>query len=160
MNITKFALSNLYNMDNIDTNDREYTNGEITVFWKPKFCTHSTICFSELPDVFNPSSRPWINPNAAETDTIINTVKNCPTKALTYKYNNSIFDKFKEEKKEQKTEIKIIKNGPIVIKGNIDIILPDGTKKTSEERIVLCRCGASSQKPYCNGEHGEIGFTD
>ena len=41
-------------------NTKEYTNGEITIVWKPDLCTHSCICVNTLPKVYKPSERPWI----------------------------------------------------------------------------------------------------
>ena len=74
----------------IDKNNREYTNGEITVYWKPSLCCHSGICYTELVDVFDPRKRPWIDMKGADTAAIINTVGNCPTDALKFKYNKDI----------------------------------------------------------------------
>ena len=62
--------------------DRTYTNGEITVTWKPTLCTRTTICFSELPEVFDPEQHPWIIMHGADTDRIIAQVKKCPSGAL------------------------------------------------------------------------------
>jgi uncharacterized Fe-S cluster protein YjdI len=38
----------------------KYTNGEVTIVWKPKACIHSTLCWKGLIEVFNPRERPWI----------------------------------------------------------------------------------------------------
>ena len=66
----------------------KYTNGEITIVWKPATCIHSTICWKGLYKVFNPALRPWINMNGAETETIIDQVRQCPSGALSYFINN------------------------------------------------------------------------
>jgi uncharacterized Fe-S cluster protein YjdI len=67
--------------------DKEYSNNEITVFWKPGKCRHSAKCFRGLPQVFNPANRPWITIEGAPTDDIITTVNNCPSGALSYMKN-------------------------------------------------------------------------
>lgn len=64
-----------------------YTNGEITVVWKPKVCQHSTLCWKGLIEVFNPRERPWIKMDGATTDRIIEQVKKCPSGALSYFLN-------------------------------------------------------------------------
>lgn len=60
----------------------KYTNGEVTVVWKPEFCKHSGRCVTQLPKVFNLQARPWINMQGASTAEIIDQVKKCPTGAL------------------------------------------------------------------------------
>ena len=59
-----------------------YSNGEITVIWKPGICIHSAICFKGLPQVFDPRRKPWIEIDQAETERIIEQVKKCPSGAL------------------------------------------------------------------------------
>jgi uncharacterized Fe-S cluster protein YjdI len=59
-----------------------YTNGELTVFWRPEICQHSGICARGLPRVFNPRRRPWIDMDAASTDEIEAQVGRCPSGAL------------------------------------------------------------------------------
>ena len=66
----------------------EYTNGEITVVWKPEFCQHSTRCFTQLPEVFNPRVRKWVDANGASSERIIEQVKKCPSGALTFFLNS------------------------------------------------------------------------
>jgi uncharacterized Fe-S cluster protein YjdI len=64
-----------------------YSNGEITITWKPELCIHSGICFSGLPEVFDPRRKPWIEPDRSETHTIIEQVKKCPSGALSFTVN-------------------------------------------------------------------------
>lgn len=69
---------------------KKYTNGEITIVWKPAVCTHSTKCWkghAGLIDVFNPMEKPWIRPEGASTTRIIQQIEMCPSKALTFYYN-------------------------------------------------------------------------
>lgn len=66
----------------------KYSNGEITVVWKPDVCKHSRICWTELREVFDPFKKPWINMGGSNTERIIAQVKKCPSGALSYFVNN------------------------------------------------------------------------
>jgi len=72
---------------------KKYTNGEVTIVWKPDTCIHSAICFKGLSEVFDPRKRPWITPENSSTEKIIEQVKKCPSGALTYFLNK---DKIQE----------------------------------------------------------------
>lgn len=61
------------------------------------------------------------------------------------------------EKKESLLRIKVIPNAPLLVEGIVELILPDGTTVV-KENPHLCRCGASNNKPYCDGSHAKIGF--
>jgi uncharacterized Fe-S cluster protein YjdI len=61
---------------------KHYSNGEITVVWKPGLCIHSAVCFRGLPEVFDPRRRPWIEIIAAPTQAIVDQVARCPSGAL------------------------------------------------------------------------------
>ena len=69
---------------------KEYSNGEVTIVWKPKLCIHSTNCISGLPNVFDMNKRPWINADGASTEEMINQVNKCPSGALSYYLNNKV----------------------------------------------------------------------
>ena len=62
---------------------KEYTNGEVTIVWKPQLCIHAANCARGLPKVFQPKDKPWIKPEAASTQNIIDQVLKCPSGALT-----------------------------------------------------------------------------
>ncbi len=66
-----------------------YSNDEITVVWKPDFCQHSTRCFTQLPEVFNPRIKKWIDPNGASSERTIGQVRKCPSGALRFYYNST-----------------------------------------------------------------------
>jgi uncharacterized Fe-S cluster protein YjdI len=66
---------------------KEYSNGEITVVWKPNKCIHAEFCVNTLPKVYKPGERPWIQPENASTDELKAQIDTCPSGALTYKLN-------------------------------------------------------------------------
>ena len=69
---------------------KKYSNGEVTIVWKPSMCIHSTVCWKAatgLPEVFDPHVRPWIRPEAASTEKITTQVKKCPSGALSFFMN-------------------------------------------------------------------------
>jgi uncharacterized Fe-S cluster protein YjdI len=61
---------------------KKYTNGDVTIVWQNEKCIHSGICFRGLPNVFDPRRRPWITPEGVSSETIIEQVKKCPSRAL------------------------------------------------------------------------------
>lgn len=65
--------------------EKEYTNGEITVIWKPDVCEHSGNCVRGLSKVFRPGERPWIKIEEAYSEEIKRTIDTCPSGALSYK---------------------------------------------------------------------------
>ncbi|MBN8570389.1 MAG: (4Fe-4S)-binding protein [Ignavibacteria bacterium] len=145
--------------------DKTYTNGEVTVFWKPDLCIHSTKCFHSLPEVFNPKIRPWVQLDKSSSDKIIETVKNCPSGALSFKYNGESSNEG-QNLEEPKTEpisnssvrIEVTNNGPFMVTGSAVIINKDGTETIKEGKFALCRCGQSTRKPFCDGTHKSITF--
>ena len=60
----------------------KYSNAEVTILWQPNKCIHSGICFRGLPTVFDPRKKPWINPEEASMQAIVEQVKKCPSGAL------------------------------------------------------------------------------
>lgn len=161
------------------SDERKYTNGEITVYWKPSACVHASYCYRELIEVFDPGRRPWVDMKAASTERIIEVVNMCPTEALSWKWNdeqknnNISADQFnhvsfrRPELLQEKTQpvtgspvsVKVMTDGPIVIKGNFTFINNGVSKEVKDSIISVCRCGSSSHLPFCDGQHRKTGFT-
>ena len=165
----------------MEEKNRDYTNDEITVYWRPGKCIHSSVCYTKLIEVFNPIKRPWVNLSGAPTDTIIQVVNECPTEALMWKWND-------DEKNEHVTpadknhikirrpddyksfdaggqapepvHIKIMKNGPYVIQGSFKVRSENGPVHKTGRFTSLCRCGQSNSMPFCDGMHRKTGFQD
>lgn len=142
---------------------RKYTNDEVTVVWKPGTCIHSTICWKGLLDVFNPRERPWIKMNGATTERIIEQVRKCPSGALSYYMNNEANDNNENNNVRSEAahilKIQVSANGPYLIKTECLIVHSDGKEEIKQGTVALCRCGASANKPYCDGSHRNSGFT-
>jgi uncharacterized Fe-S cluster protein YjdI len=157
---------------------RRYSNDEITVYWKPSACIHASYCYRELIEVFDPGRRPWVDMNGSNTARIIEVVNLCPTEALSWKWNDEEKNgsvgldqlnhiKFRRPELMNITEsltedhpvsVKIMADGPIVIKGNFTLIYNGNKKEIHESMISICRCGASDHMPFCDGQHRKINF--
>jgi uncharacterized Fe-S cluster protein YjdI len=137
---------------------KKYSNEDITIVWKPTVCIHSTLCWKGekgLKQVFNPSEKPWIKPEGATTNEIIERINNCPSGAISF-YNNN------EENKLNQTEaesiVEAMPNGPLLVYGNIKVKHSTGEIEQKNKVTAFCRCGASSNKPYCDGSHSKTSF--
>ena len=137
---------------------KKYSNGEVTIVWQPSVCIHSAICWkgeNSLPEVFDPRVKPWIKPEGASTEKIIAQVKQCPSGALSFYMNSEA-----EENKSVQSEsiVETVANGPLLVYGNIVVKDSNGNETRKNKVTAFCRCGASSNKPYCDGTHNKIGF--
>lgn len=141
-------------MGEMDNVRKEYSNGEITVIWRPHLCDHSAVCLMQLPKVFDNSKRPWINMQGGSTQQIIDTVNACPTAALTFKQNADI-EKEKAKTTENATaaQIVLVNGGPVRISGNFSLTDEAGNVISTEQRVSICRCGKSAKMPFCDGSH-------
>lgn len=129
----------------------------IAVLWEPRLCIHSGRCVQAFPDVFKPKEKPWVQPeNAPSNDALADAVHRCPTGALRYERTDG-----GEAEAAQMPEPPFAvpyKDGPLLVRGVVEVRGPDGAVQRRVERVALCRCGASENKPYCDGSHRKTGF--
>jgi len=138
-----------------ESNQRQYTNGEITVVWQPEVCIHSKLCWKGLLNVFNPQKKPWVNMDGASTEEIRNQVRKCPSGALSYFENDAeqVATSIQSE-----SIVEVVLDGPLLVYGHIQVKDASGQVTDKHKVTAFCRCGASTNKPYCDGTHRKIDF--
>ncbi|MDA3818618.1 MAG: glutamate synthase-related protein [Prolixibacteraceae bacterium] len=130
-----------------------YVGKTITIHDNRGICAHIGNCTNGLPKVFQMGVEPWINPNAETVEKIIETIKKCPSGALSYSIDGVKYDKFSMH-----PEIVVTKDGSYYVKGSIQF--NDNDHPESTEHYALCRCGKSKNKPFCDGQHWYTNFSD
>lgn len=137
---------------------KSYAGKKIIIHDNRKICSHAAECVNNLPSVFKFDARPWIDPEAATLEESINTIRKCPSGALSYSIDGVEY----KDQNERKPMVTVSKEGPYIITGGVELIgdnlqFGDGASK---EHYTLCRCGASRNKPFCDGMHRVINFKD
>ena len=133
-----------------------YQGKKITVHDNRSICAHAGYCTEGLPTVFRHHQDPFIDPGGASWQAIIDVVKKCPSGALNY----TIEDGDEMIEPDTAAAVFIATNGPYVITGEVELSAVKRGKGAPKNRMTLCRCGASKNKPFCDGSHWTIEFTD
>ena len=133
---------------------KEYSNDEMTIIWKPKTCIHAAECVNRLPNVYKPDEKPWIQIENATTPELKAQIEACPSGALSYRMNDA------EDKEEiyLETKVEVLENGPLLVYGTLNVKRSDGQIEKKNKTTAFCRCGASDNKPYCDGAHVKRDF--
>ncbi len=135
--------------------EKSYEGKEITINDNRAICSHSEECVNNLNSVFDTNKKPWIDPDKATAEEIMKVIKRCPSGALSYTIGGKTVRNFDRD-----AAITISRNGPYNVVGGIELNISDELQPPASEHYTLCRCGASGNKPYCDGSHSDIGFTD
>lgn len=135
---------------------RAYEGDGVTIHFDARRCIHAAECVHGLPAVFDADSRPWITPAGASVEEIVSVVERCPSGALTYVRS----DGGPPEAVPSDPRIGMVKDGPLHVRGSLDLCDAEGRALDSGPRVALCRCGASKNKPFCDNSHIEAGFAD
>ena len=135
---------------------RVYDNGRIRILWDSSVCIHTGICLKRGEGVFDTRRRPWVVMDLASDDVIVSTIEACPSGALRYER----MDGAAGEVPDVPTTIVPWPNGPLMVRGEVEVRDRHGDLFTASPRAALCRCGASSNQPFCDLSHREIAFKD
>jgi len=134
---------------------QSYAGKRITILDNRALCSHAGFCTDELKSVFRQHDEPWIAPDGAEMEKIIATIRKCPSGALGY-----AIDGVEAEAPERAPMITVTDNGPYAVTGGVELMGVKFGQGASTEHYTLCRCGASKNKPFCDGSHWNAAFRD
>ena len=132
-----------------------YQTKSITIHDNRSICAHAGRCTDGLGSVFKYKSEPWIDPASGAAESIIETVRSCPSGALSY-----TLDGVEGGDQQREASITVTKDGPYAVVGGALLLEQSWAQGASKEHYTLCRCGASRNKPFCDGGHWSIGFKD
>jgi CDGSH-type Zn-finger protein/uncharacterized Fe-S cluster protein YjdI len=126
------------------------TGKSATVRFDGTLCIHARRCVLSEPGVYKANVQgPWIDPDAVNPEDVMRTALNCPSGAIQVTRT----DGGPQEEKPKVNTIAIRENGPLAVSAEIELNgAPIGYRAT------LCRCGASNNKPYCDGSHAAAHF--
>jgi CDGSH-type Zn-finger protein len=132
-----------------------YASKSITIFDNRALCAHAAHCTEELASVFRYGKEPWIDPDGASVQEVIAVIRKCPSGALSYAING-----LEAAPGQRPPMVTVADHGPYQITGGIELMDVKQADGASSEHYTLCRCGASKNKPFCDGSHWSVGFRD
>jgi CDGSH-type Zn-finger protein/uncharacterized Fe-S cluster protein YjdI len=123
----------------------------LTLVYEGKRCIHARFCVTGAPKVFIANIQgPWIDPDGIETARLVEIAHACPSGAIRYERRDGEPD----ETAPPVNLLAVREGGPYAVRGELSV-----AGNTTSFRATLCRCGASKNKPYCDGSHHEVGFS-
>ncbi len=149
------GFSSLNAADPTKNKRKAYTGKGITIFDNRAICSHAAFCTDELKSVFRRHDQPWIDPDGAAVERIIATIGKCPSGALSY-----AIDGAEAQPPHRPPLVTVTDNGPYAVTGGIELMGVEFGEGAPMEHYTLCRCGASRNKPFCDGSHWNANFRD
>ncbi len=134
----------------------KYDGAEADVFWDGRLCIHVGECGRANNELFVGGRQPWCQPDRVGAEQVVDVVGRCPTGALTYQRK----DGGPGEQAEAENVVSVIYNGPLYVRGELDIDGASDDMQGVRYRAALCRCGASKNKPFCDNSHEKVDFRD
>jgi uncharacterized Fe-S cluster protein YjdI/CDGSH-type Zn-finger protein len=129
-----------------------YRGRDVEVSFDLDLCVHIAECLRGHPGVFNLERRPWVLPDEADADQVVEIVERCPSGALLYRRLDG-----RPQEKHPSTTVTPMRNGPLLVTGDIEVRREDGAIEKLP-RATLCRCGFSEHKPFCDNQHLAVNF--
>ena len=123
----------------------------LTLMFEARRCIHARHCVTGAPTVFLANVQgPWIHPDTLDAERLVGIAQDCPSGAIRYRRKDGGL----EEAPPPVNLASVREAGPYAFRGQLVI---DG--EAAGFRATLCRCGASHNKPFCDGSHHAANFT-
>lgn len=123
----------------------------ITVRDDRSICVHAGFCGTRITNVWKQVGETAESTVRAQ---VISMVEKCPSGALTYRLDGDDVEPL------MPAAIAVTDDGPLWVTGSVPVTTSDGVALEVRNRVTLCRCGASANKPLCDGSHKTVGFSD
>lgn len=123
----------------------------LTVRDDRSLCVHAGFCGTRATNVWKQVGK---TDDSAVRLQVIAMVERCPSGALTYRFDGEDVEPLLAQ------AIGVVDDGPLSVTGGISVTTSDGATLEARNRVTLCRCGASGNKPLCDGSHKAAGFRD
>ncbi|MGI9594889.1 MAG: CDGSH iron-sulfur domain-containing protein [Acidimicrobiales bacterium] len=132
---------------------RELGGSGLTVTDDRSICVHAGFCGTRHTNIWKQVAD---TADSAVRIAVINEVEKCPSGALTYRFDGDDAD----TEPDLPAQVGVIDDGPLWVCGGAPVTTAAGVELEPRNRVTLCRCGQSDNKPLCDGSHKEAGFTD
>lgn len=150
------GFSDAKDPDRVADKREDYVAESITIHDNRGICAHAGRCTDGLKEVFRLKQEPWIHANAASAAQIASVIGQCPSGALSYSIGG-----VEHRDTSGAPVVGYVPNGPYVVRGGgatlKDVEQGEGASAT---QFALCRCGKSTNKPFCSGAHWEHRFDE
>jgi len=134
----------------------KYDGAEADVRWDERLCIHIGECGRANNELFVGGRQPWCRPDQVSPQEVADVVSRCPTGALTYDRK----DGGPGESADAENVVTVMYNGPLYVRGDLEIDGAADDVSGVRFRAALCRCGQSTNKPFCDNSHEKAGFKD
>ncbi len=137
-----------------DGGSAEFVGREVTIVDNFSLCAHAGECVEGAPDTFftHEAGRRVAHPDASAAERIMATIRRCPSGSLLFKLRGQLVHEYATA-----AGVRVEKNGPLHVHR---AKLAGEARPATEDHYTLCRCGASLNKPFCDGMHAKIKFRD
>lgn len=139
-----------------DSKITKYAGKSAEVSWHGGLCIHIGECGRAKGDLFVGSRQPWCQPDLASDDQVQDVIMRCPSGALSVEFA----DGSRQETATPANTINVAYNGPLFVRGELEIEGAPADAPGLKFRAALCRCGQSKNKPFCDNSHESAGFRD
>lgn len=133
-----------------------FPGSRASVSWNSRLCIHIGECGRAKGDLFITGRKPWCQPDLVSDAEVEEVVSRCPSGALSVQNADGL----RPEKAAAENTVTVAQNGPLYVRGELQIDAAPENVPGLKFRAALCRCGRSSNKPFCDNSHEKAGFLD